>query len=483
MHHKPLFFVGSYFIFPLALLISSCQTIPASMPFLQANDLENAYEQYHETSLTHRRFRHADIIPLLNNRKVVFTVEEIGQSVQGRGIFQLTYGKGPLRVMLWSQMHGNESTATLALFDLFNFLEGNHDGYDTLRNLIREKLHILFIPMLNPDGAEVFQRRNALDIDINRDAIQTASPEAATLKTARERFQPAFGFNLHDQQIYYNVSGTAKPATISVLAPAYNEPREINKVRTRSMQLAVGMNRLVQQLIPGHVGKYDDTFEPRAFGDNFQKWGTSTVLVESGGFPDDPEKQFIRKLNFMLILNALYELATGAYAQHDLKEYEAIPDNDSKLVDLLIRGISIEQQGKKYNMDLGIKKTEKENDDGFDIAAAVSDLGDLSVFYGYEEIDAHGLEFKTGNIWKGRFNRVEEVSWDKAWDLLKQGYMAIRVAHQPDTAHRLPLVVVKEERDFKSGFKIGQPANFYLTRGDELVYAVVNGNLINLEGR
>src|SRR5690606_36080161 len=308
------------------------------------------------------------------------------------------------------------------------------------------------IPMLNPDGAEVFQRRNALDIDINRDAIQTASPEAATLKTARERFQPAFGFNLHDQQIYYNVSGTAKPATISVLAPAYNEPREINKVRTRSMQLAVGMNRLVQQLIPGHVGKYDDTFEPRAFGDNFQKWGTSTVLVESGGFPDDPEKQFIRKLNFMLILNALYELATGAYAQHDLKEYETIPDNDSKLVDLLIRGISIEQQGKKYNMDLGIKKTEKENDDGFDIAAAVSDLGDLSVFYGYEKIDAHGLEFKTGNIWKGRFNRVEEVSWDKAWDLLKQGYMAIRVAHQPDTAHRLPLVVVKEERDFKSGF-------------------------------
>lgn len=76
---------------------------------------------------------------------------------------------------------------------------------------------------------------------------------------------------------------------------------------------------------------------------------------------------------------------------------------------------------------------------------------------------------------------MEEVSWDKAWDLLKQGYMAIRVVHQPDTAHRLPLIVVKEEREFQSGFKIGQPANFYLARGDAMVYAVVNGELINLK--
>src|SRR5690606_18878993 len=166
-YHKPFFFVCPFFL--LAFLFSSCQDIPTSTAFLKTKDLRNAYERYHETSLTHRRFRHADILPLLKNRKGVFRVDEIGQSVQGRGTFQLTYGKGPVKVMLWSQMHGNESTATMALFDLFNFLEGNHDGYDTLRNLLREKLHILFIPMVNPDGAEVFQRRNALDIDINRD--------------------------------------------------------------------------------------------------------------------------------------------------------------------------------------------------------------------------------------------------------------------------------------------------------------------------
>lgn len=75
--------------------------------------------------------------------------------------------------MLWSQMHGNESTATMALFDLFNFLEGKGDQYDTFRQLLNSQLRLKFIPMLNPDGADVFKRRNALDIDLNRDAISS----------------------------------------------------------------------------------------------------------------------------------------------------------------------------------------------------------------------------------------------------------------------------------------------------------------------
>ena len=49
--------------------------------------------------------------------------------------------------------------------------------------------------MLNPDGAERFQRRNAQSIDINRDALRLQTPEGRTLKAVRDRFQPRIGFN------------------------------------------------------------------------------------------------------------------------------------------------------------------------------------------------------------------------------------------------------------------------------------------------
>src|SRR5690606_41600774 len=61
-----------------------------------------------------------------------------------------------------------------------------------------------------------------------------------------------------------------------------------------AMKIAAGINQLLQAYVPGGVAKYDDTYSPRSFGDNFQSWGTRTVLIESGGYKGDPEKQFIR---------------------------------------------------------------------------------------------------------------------------------------------------------------------------------------------
>src|SRR5690606_11294264 len=106
---------------------------------------------------------------------------------------------------------------------------------------------------------------------------------------------PKFGFNLHDQSAYYTAGAANKPAVISFLAPAYNEEKDINDVRANAMRLIQIMNRFVQSKLPGNVGRYNDTYEPRAFGDNMQKWGTSTILIESGYLPGDPEKQYNRQ--------------------------------------------------------------------------------------------------------------------------------------------------------------------------------------------
>src|SRR3546814_530724 len=146
----------SYFIL-LCFSIVSCQTPQtASKSMYQHADtamLSLAFETFKEPSLTNRRIKHRDIEPLILalKNKTDFQVQLLGQSVQKRNIYQIDYGTGDKRVMLWSQMHGDESTATMALFDLFNFLSAGHDDFDSIRSTIKNNTHLMFIPMLNPD--------------------------------------------------------------------------------------------------------------------------------------------------------------------------------------------------------------------------------------------------------------------------------------------------------------------------------------------
>lgn len=472
--------ISFVFILVFASILYSCQAKAPAVE-VEITDLEKAYDMYKEKSIDQRRFKYADVIHLVKDRQGKFLVEEIGKSVEGKSIYQMTLGNGPTKVMLWSQMHGNESTATMALFDLFNFLEGENDGFDLIREKILEKLTLRFIPMVNPDGMDQWIRRNALDIDLNRDAIKLTSPEAAILKNARDFFSPDFGFNLHDQQIYYTAGETATPATISVLAPAYNYETQVNDIRKRAMQVIVGMNKVIQQIAPGHVGKYDDAFEPRAFGDNFQKWGTSTILIESGGYPNDPEKQEIRKFNFIIMLYALLEIAEVQYTQYSLDDYYSIPDNALRLMDLVIRNLSQSKDQLTYEIDLGIRRRESDAHGSFFVTGVVDDLGDLSIFYGFEELDAKGMEVVEGKVFETPFANLGEITWDKAMELLRMGYLGVRVQNALDRElHNLPMMVLKNGNSISTGIRTGGNPNFFLAQGGNLRYAIVNGYLIDL---
>lgn len=449
---------------------------------IELETLEAAFEQYKEPAITHRRFKHADIQPLIQKHSPAFEIEELGESVEGKSISSMTWGEGQTKVLLWSQMHGNESTATMSLFDLFNFLEASGDAYDELRQVLKSNLQIKFIPMLNPDGADAFKRRNALDIDLNRDAISQISPEAVILKSIRDAFEPEFGFNLHDQQIYYNVDKTPKQATISVLAPGYNYERDVNEVRGRAMKAIVGMNEVLQQVIPGGVGKYDDGFEPRAFGDNIQKWGTSTILIESGGYVGDPEKQFIRKLNFMIILNALHQIALKGYEAYSVDQYFEIPDNGFQLMDLILQEVQVPVEGEWYPIDIAIRRRESNADSTYYVNGSVEDLGDMQVYFGLEELEANGLRYEEGKTYDQAFESVNEITGEKALELLRSGYSAVKVQNDdPGDLHNLPLIVLKSRDEFMGGWQTGSNPTFFLKQNDVLKYALINGYLIDLQ--
>ena len=123
------------------------------MGFAQKQSLDKqlfeAYDDFREVSLDTRRFKHQDIQPLIDSLKEEkgFEITVLGRSIQGRNISMISVGEGETQILLWSQMHGNESTATASVFDMINYLKTDKT---ILKNV---KVH--FIPMLNPDLQDV----------------------------------------------------------------------------------------------------------------------------------------------------------------------------------------------------------------------------------------------------------------------------------------------------------------------------------------
>jgi hypothetical protein len=448
--------------------------------------LFQAHDAYKEWGLPHRRFRHQDLLPLLEalGREPAFTVTKVGESVEGREISLVKIGSGATRVLLWSQMHGDEATATMALFDLFRFFRAQ-DEFDPLRETILAQTTLYFLPLLNPDGAERHQRRNALGIDLNRDALQLQSPEAQLLKHLRDTLQPDFGFNLHDQNPLYSVGQTGRPATLSFLAPPFDAEKSVNAVRARAMQLIVLLNRRLQPFIPGQIGKWPDDFEPRAFGDNIQKWGTSVVLLESGGYHQDPEKQFIRKLNFVTLLAGLQAIATKAYERENLQEYAEIPENGPLLFDLILRNFSARKGEFVYRTDLGIVRAEHRvpGQPALFYRSTLAEMGDLSVFSGYEDRDLRGLRLAAGRVYPVPFATVAEVATADLHHLLRQGYLFVRVEEKVENTvcFPLPINIIIGEATVDPEVQFEGDANFVLLEGEEPRLAVVNGFLYDLD--
>lgn len=458
--------------------------------FAQANSsdlLFEKYETYREKSIDHRRFKHKDIVPLVLKMKKLrgVEVEEIGHSVENRSIYMVKMGTGKIPVLLWSQMHGDEPTATQAIFDIFNFFSVS-DGFDPLREKILSNLTLYFIPMLNPDGAERFTRRNALQIDLNRDARRLASPEARLLKAMRERTQAKFGFNLHDQQKYYTAGHQKTPATITFLAPAFNPAEDMNSVRGDAAKLIVQLQKMLQKYIPDGVAKWNDDFEPRAFGELMTKWGTSTVLVESGGYKNDPERQFVRKLNFVILLTAFESIADKTYDNQPIGDYFKIPLNEKMLNDLMIRRLRVKEKGRTYIEDFSFRQREIQyaNATKFYHKGYIVDKGDLVTFFGYDELDADGMTMTLGKIWPKRYkNLTHFLKKNNPLDVLSQGYTAIRLRKKDPTQipADFPLLVLGKKEGYHNSFQLGRNPSFLVKSSAGKTFAVVNGRLINLK--
>jgi Zinc carboxypeptidase len=353
----------------------------------------------------------APLPPLLTHRDVVaqiakikqtapdlFSEEVVGKSVEGRDLHHVWFGHGPTHILLWSQMHGDEPTATAALFDIFDYVT-RHRQDATVKRML-EALTIHVVPMLNPDGAERYQRRNAQEIDINRDALHLQTPEGRALKALRDRLNPLLGFNLHNQNWRTSVSTPPKPASISLLAVVHDAAKTDDERRILSKKVIAVIRDAIEPMIPGQIGKYDDDFEVRAFGDNIAKWGTAVVLIETGAAPGaEPDKTLVR-VNFVAILTALDAVASGRVKGADPGRYDSLPYNESKLLHTVVTNATIVQGTSvpPFTGDVGIAATRIVRREGgpsgerrLSLSARIDDVGDLRTYGALESIDGTGL--------------------------------------------------------------------------------------------
>jgi len=383
--------------FVLLLLLSLCSInaqaadplpVPAA-PLWQQQWLDRYDQAWRVHGLEDRMFQPEHwweiVLPLLTPERG-FALETIAHSVEGRPLRHVRWGRGKTPVMLWSQMHGNESTATMALADVFRFL--GEQPQDPLVARLRERLTLHLMPIVNPDGAARFQRRNAQNIDINRDARMRATPEAQALEALRIKVQPEFAFNLHDQRPGTRAGDSERGVAIALLAERPDESDETSAVLARSMQIAAAMRIALEPHIGGHLARYDSTYNPRAFGERLAAHGASDILVESGGIEGDPEKQVLRRLNALAVLAALDAIASGEYAALPSALYEDLPENARTWPDLVLRGGTIAAPGQPaLRADVLVN---------FEHALSwrngrIADLGDLADVKARRIVDVEGL--------------------------------------------------------------------------------------------
>jgi hypothetical protein len=291
---------------------------------------------------------------------------------------------------MWSQMHGNESTTTKAVFDFINLLHSD----EKIGIELQKEFTFCILPMVNPDGAEVYTRENANKIDLNRDSVNLSQPESRILRKVFDSFKPNYCFNLHDQRTIFGAGTYGNPATISFLAPSYNEDREVNPVRAKAMQVIVAMNEELQKHISGQVALFDDGFNPNCIGDQFTSQGVPTILFEAGHYPSDYYREFTRKMIFISFISGLQHIYENDIVGDNYAEYFQIAKNNAVFYDFLYKNVKINYDDKKIIANFAAQFKEELVDGEIQFNAYIVEIGDLKGKFGHYEYNAHKMLYE-----------------------------------------------------------------------------------------
>lgn len=355
---------------------------------LDYQNLLSRYVLFKQTEISGRYLPYQHIQKSISLAGKIFLVQKIGSSTLGEVVESITIGSGEIKILAWSQMHGNESTTTKAVFDLINaFILFPEDPFLLF---LKEHITIRIIPMLNPDGARLYTRENANKIDLNRDAFHRNEKESIILREEFERFQPDFCFNLHDQRTIFSAGESAVPATLSFLTPALDETRSMAPSRDLSMKVIANIAGDLEDFIPGQIGRYDDAYNLNCTGDTFQSLNIPTLLFEAGHFPGDYQREKTRELVVTALFAGMKSIASATYKSYSNTDYFKIPENHKLFYDVILRKARVEEE----IVDVAIQFKESLVGEKICFVPYIEKIAPSLSFYGHKEILCSEKELK-----------------------------------------------------------------------------------------
>lgn len=336
------------------------------------------------------RYIHPKFLENFLQKHFANQIVKIGESHYGQSIYLLTVGKGSTRILAWSQMHGNESNATLAMLDLLESFKTQKE----LEAQLYSEITLDFIFMLNPDGSEKWTRRNAVEIDLNRDFLKMSSKEFPLLKRIAENGNYDYALNLHEQRTIFSTDGV-NPATLSFLAPAENVERDITETRKKAMAVIAAIAEKLKPQLKNQIARYNDEFYPTSTGDNFTKMGIPTILYEGGHYPEDYLRKGTREFYTKALYEGLKAIATLKGSVKNWEKYFEIPENQESHYDIIYRNVNL-NTSYECVVDIAVQFKEEIAEGASEISFVpiVMEVGDCGKKKGWKEIDCTGKFFK-----------------------------------------------------------------------------------------
>ena len=288
----------------------------------------------------------------LSNDRAALLLEQAGSSLEGRPIYSASVGEGDRRLMIVTQQHGDEPTGTEAAMWLLDWLSGDSEAAQSLR----EQVTLTVMPRVNPDGFARWEklvaqelspeeaidpRRNSSDIDLNRtwDAQEVIDaslvPEKMAVASVIESFQPELIMDFHNQNNYLNDAGDLE--TLSLLWPTNGNVDQ--EVVSFAQQSAVALAQGVAELEYGYVSLFPGGDTPQIARNGIAIDGVPTLLVEQRGLEEfelkalegleldfDAVATAITLEGFLGMLNVIESLSSGDYDSIDPQLATLIPE-------------------------------------------------------------------------------------------------------------------------------------------------------------